>query len=233
MLDNTNSAIQNDPGGFDYEAGAPVWDAAGNKIGSLSELGVQHGCLVVRHGILPPRDAYVPLEHIARLEQDGIFLNLGKDDLKTLGRERNAPAPQAHEMGATTGVTDATTTQPAPVHLRLLAGQSAAAGLEEPLTTEGTLGTAGTARTADTMSDSEGELRVPVREEELVTGKRAPVTDEVRIGTRKVTEQQQVSDTVRKEQVNVDQTGGDKPVMGSTSLPVEEGSDEGTVPPTP
>jgi uncharacterized protein (TIGR02271 family) len=51
---------------------------------------------------------------------------------------------------------------------------------------------------------TERDIDVPVMGEELVAGKRAVVTEEVRLRKDAVTEDQQVSDTVRKERVTVE-----------------------------
>jgi uncharacterized protein (TIGR02271 family) len=51
---------------------------------------------------------------------------------------------------------------------------------------------------------TEKDIDVPVMGEELVTDKRAKVTEEVRLRKQPVTEEQQVSDTVRKERVRVE-----------------------------
>ncbi len=58
---------------------------------------------------------------------------------------------------------------------------------------------------ADAFVDK--DIEVPVMGEELVTGKRAVVTEEVRLHKQAVTEEQQVTDTVRKERVTVDSDG--------------------------
>jgi len=50
----------------------------------------------------------------------------------------------------------------------------------------------------------EGDLEVPVMGEEVVTRKHAHVVEEVRLHKDVVTEKEQVSDTVRKEQVSID-----------------------------
>jgi uncharacterized protein (TIGR02271 family) len=52
---------------------------------------------------------------------------------------------------------------------------------------------------------NEGTLRVPVRGEEAVVAKEAIVTGEVVVDKARTTEQRQVSDTVRKEHVDVDE----------------------------
>ncbi len=51
----------------------------------------------------------------------------------------------------------------------------------------------------------EGTIRVPVRGEEAVVSKEAVVTGEVVIGKERTTERQTVSDTVRRERVEVDE----------------------------
>jgi uncharacterized protein (TIGR02271 family) len=53
----------------------------------------------------------------------------------------------------------------------------------------------------------EGTIRVPVRGEEAVVNKQAVVTGEVNINKNVTAEQQTISDTVRREQVNVDDSG--------------------------
>ncbi len=52
----------------------------------------------------------------------------------------------------------------------------------------------------------EGTIRVPVRGEEAMVNKQAVVTGEVAIKKEVAAEQQQVADTVRKEQVTVDKS---------------------------
>jgi len=52
---------------------------------------------------------------------------------------------------------------------------------------------------------SEGTIRVPVRGEEAVVGKEAVVTGEVVVNTETVAREEQVSGTVRKQRVDVDQ----------------------------
>lgn len=284
MLDDQTGTggIVGQPAGYDYKAGASVCDAVGNKIGSLSDLGVQNGCLVVRHGMLPPRDAWVPLEQITRLEPDGIFLNLGKDDLNSLDREGERAASTA-TLDATGGMSH--TTQRPPVHLQLLQGHGANGGMgsteraetvdqnevrvplrEEELvagTREEEIGrvhvgkdvveeqqtvsapvsheevyvervpTEGRPVEPGDDAFQERDIDVPVMGEELVTGKRAQVTDEVRIGKREVTEQQQATDTVRKERLHVDQTDGQGNITKTDGRPLSDATGEGTVEPTP
>ncbi len=51
----------------------------------------------------------------------------------------------------------------------------------------------------------EGEVRIPLMKEEAVVQKEAKVTGEVRVGKKQETESQNISETVRKEEVKVDE----------------------------
>ncbi|HET9291276.1 MAG TPA: DUF2382 domain-containing protein, partial [Actinomycetes bacterium] len=53
---------------------------------------------------------------------------------------------------------------------------------------------------------SEEEHEVTLREEEVVVDKRAVPKERVRLGTETVTEERQVAEEVRKEQIDVDQS---------------------------
>ncbi len=65
------------------------------------------------------------------------------------------------------------------------------------------------AQASDTLFE-EGTIRVPVRGEEAVVTKQAVVTGEVVIDKERTTERQQVTDTVREEQVEVTRRRGDE-----------------------
>src|SRR5688500_4598940 len=59
------------------------------------------------------------------------------------------------------------------------------------------------ARSADAGDFTEDEIYVPLRREEAVVAKEARVREEVRVGKRKETEQQTISDTIRHEDVEI------------------------------
>ena len=61
------------------------------------------------------------------------------------------------------------------------------------------------------------DIDVPVMGEEAVVGKTTREVEEVRLRKQEVTEQQQVSDTVRRERVVVDRDGVDQTGSGTTS----------------
>jgi len=58
------------------------------------------------------------------------------------------------------------------------------------------------------------EVRIPVKEEQVHVEKEAVVTEEVTVGKRTVHDTQQVSGTVRKEQVKVEREGTARPTKG-------------------
>jgi uncharacterized protein (TIGR02271 family) len=65
-------------------------------------------------------------------------------------------------------------------------------------------------RSAATEEFSEDEVYVPLRREEAVVEKQARVREEVRVGKRSETESQTVSDTVRKEDVEIEREESDE-----------------------
>src|SRR5919197_977983 len=58
--------------------GTPVFDVAGERIGTVSEHGVQEGFLVIHHGLLN-WDVYVPLGVIQTNDPSDIYLSITKD----------------------------------------------------------------------------------------------------------------------------------------------------------
>lgn len=82
--------------GQPFADGAPVYDAAGERIGSVSGHKTQAGYLIVHKGGLFPKDAYVPVSAIARGDAAGVYLNMYKDELK----RRNWESPPTQPAGA-------------------------------------------------------------------------------------------------------------------------------------
>lgn len=72
------------------------------------------------------------------------------------------------------------------------------------------------AATDTTDAFKEGVIEVPVREEDVTVSKSARVAEELEIEKRAVQETERVTDTVRKERVNIEQVG-DVDVEGGTS----------------
>jgi uncharacterized protein (TIGR02271 family) len=63
------------------------------------------------------------------------------------------------------------------------------------------------ANATETFTEDEATIRVPVTREEVKVTKEPRVVEEVVVSTRPVTETKRVSDTVRREEVIVDETG--------------------------
>jgi hypothetical protein len=137
MASNIEGSAQSN--GYDYDAGADIFGADGQRLGALSEKGVQSGFLVVHHGTLMGKDAYVPLSQVVDTRQDGIYLNVGKDELaryNTDGPPSEAPRDVGGAGGGDTwtyqgegapAASGQPITQPAP--LRMRAPQRTSGGL--------------------------------------------------------------------------------------------------------
>ena len=65
------------------QPGTNVYGSDGSKVGDVSEVGSNY--LLVQKGWLFTRDIYIPLSAIAGVDDDGIRLNVSKDQIETLG----------------------------------------------------------------------------------------------------------------------------------------------------
>ena len=204
-----------------FMEGTPVLDVAGEKIGTVSEHGVQDGFLVIHRGLLN-REAYIPLEVIQTSDPSRVYLSITKD--AALNQDWQAASMHSGMTAASTGsVAAGPDTLEVPVHEEeLVVGRREQEigrvhlhkdVVEEPQTItapvtheEVTLERVPVQGEYTPSPDAftEKDIDVPVMGEELVTDKRAKVTEEVRLQKQPVTEEQQVSDTVRKERVRVE-----------------------------
>ena len=204
-----------------FMEGTPVLDVAGEKIGTVSEHGVQDGFLVIHRGLLN-REAYIPLEVIQIADPSRVYLSITKD--AALNQDWQAASMHSGVTAASTGsVAAGPDTLEVPVHEEeLVVGRREQEigrvhlhkdVVEEPQTItapvtheEVTLERVPVQGEYTPSPDAftEKDIDVPVMGEELVTDKRAKVTEEVRLQKQPVTEEQQVSDTVRKERVRVE-----------------------------
>ena len=80
--------------------GTDVFDANGDKVGSVQEFNPQANCIVVQKGFIFTKDVYIPLSAIDGRDDNGLYLNLTKDDLKD---DRFASPPT---YSGTSGATD-------------------------------------------------------------------------------------------------------------------------------
>lgn len=205
MLDNTDAAGTSNMAGQQFVDGTPVFDAAGEKVGSVSEHNVQGGYLVVHKGIFR-KDIYVPLSAIGRGDDDGVYLNMYKDELKNqnwdyppdfAGMDRPSTAPPLNT--------------PAEGSMR---GHTPLASTAEPVNPPGTaldMGQPG----AHQMPTREGDVSVPVREEELIAKKQQGEAGRVHISKDVVEEPQSIEVPVTHEEVTVERVprqGSNQPV---------------------
>ena len=167
-------------GGQQFLEGTPVYDSVGDKIGSISSHNVEGAYLVVQKGILFKHDVYVPLQSIARNDADGVYLNMTKD--QALNQDWQNP-PQG-TSGATMG------------NAAQNVGQN----------TRQDVGTAA----SNAPATGENVIEAPVREEELIAGKRSGEVGRVRLHKEVVEEPRTINTTVRREQVRVENVPGDQ-----------------------
>jgi uncharacterized protein (TIGR02271 family) len=86
-----------------FSVGDTLYDADGEKLGSVVEDHSASGYLVVEKGLIFLHDYYVPLDAITRTDAKGVHLNVRKDQIKSLGWDQ-PPAPGARkDTGLHTG----------------------------------------------------------------------------------------------------------------------------------
>jgi len=239
--------------------GWDVYGSEGDKIGSIDEVGPNY--ILVRKGLIFPKDIYVPHSAVSDVnpDQTAVMLNVPKSGIEELGWGEPPVATAGTRQETTTDETyGATATQVAgdtsyargadyeqsrdyatsaetaesdtvrvPRYEEELRAekQTREAGevqirkdvreeertLDVPVTREDVevrRVAADRDATADegAFSDAGGTLRVPVREEQVVVSKEPRVAEELEV--RKVAHQdtERVSDTVRREEVDVERT---------------------------
>lgn len=165
--------------------GAAVFDAAGEKVGSVREHNMQAGYLVVHKGWLFPKDVYVPLSAIGRGDSGGIYLNLYKDELKNQNWEN--PPTQPGGAGTALGSTVSTNT----------------AAAKSPLNATGTTPDMDQPGTHATPVGG-GDVSVPVHEEELIARKEAQEAGRVQIHKDVVEEPRSIEIPVTHEEISIE-----------------------------
>ncbi|MGZ3601439.1 MAG: YsnF/AvaK domain-containing protein [Ktedonobacterales bacterium] len=198
MLDNTYS--QDNTMGQQFGAGTPVYDVNGTKVGTVSEQGVQGDNLVLQKGLFFPHDYFVPLRAITHADADGLYLSVTKDDVTNQTFDNVAPAGN---VGGASAYSDRATSYQAP-----------------DVISEGSASDAGyIGEGADSDIGShdtpvrEGDVRVPVREEELNVGKQQAEMGRAHIHKDVVEEQQTVNVPTTYEELHVERV----PVRGGAS----------------
>lgn len=94
---DTNSDMYNTSGQVPISPGTDVYDANGEKVGTVKQYNPQASYMVLEKGMLFKKDLYVPVSAIDRTTTDGIRLSLFKDDLKA---DRFTAPPTSGASGA-------------------------------------------------------------------------------------------------------------------------------------
>jgi uncharacterized protein (TIGR02271 family) len=205
------------------QAGWDVIDRLGEKIGDVNQ--VQPDYLVLTKGLIFLKDLYVPLDAVEKVDtgEQTVMLNVRKGDID---ESRWAQAPAGSYSGNVADGSSANDTVMTVKEERIRAdkarkqtGEVAVgkrvveqrADMEVPVTREEVEVTRRRvdrpANANETFSQDEATIRVPVTAEEVNVTKEPRVVEEIVVSKRPVTETQRVSDTVRREEVILDETG--------------------------
>lgn len=65
--------------------GMPIYDVAGEKVGKVSEYGVQEPHLIMHKGRIFSRDVNIPLHDVQRVDATGVHLDLTRKEVHGLG----------------------------------------------------------------------------------------------------------------------------------------------------
>lgn len=199
MLNNTPDQNANRYGSEEIVPGTPVYDIDGSKVGDVNGYDAQGGYLNVKKGLIFTRDVYIPLSAIGQRTTDGIYLNLPKSELSNQGWD----TPPDHTQPLNTGYTSnmASGNQPAPFDTTA----------SDMATDTGYQGQ-GTHQTPA----RDGDVTVPVREEELIARKQQAEAGRVHVSKDVVEEQQTLNVPVTREEVTVERV----PVQGQAATDI-------------
>jgi hypothetical protein len=85
-------------GDLSIPAGATVYDVGGEKLGKVSG-GIALGeYFRLEKGLIFPHEYYVPKSAIARIDADGVYLNVTKDEVKSSGWDHR-PTESVEALG--------------------------------------------------------------------------------------------------------------------------------------
>ncbi len=191
-----------------FAEGSTVYDASGDKVGTLSDFDAQGSYLVVEKGLLFPHELYIPASSVVSSDANGIQLNLSKADLKDELYKRQ-PAMTAGGGLAQSSELDEDIGNVTNRRTGVIEEAVPAAPLtEERLTNQ-------RPRRANTSVDvqNQNDITVPVREEELIARKQQVEEGRVHIHKDVVAEQETINVPVTHEEVRVERV----PVEGAAA----------------
>lgn len=213
--------------------GTPVFDVNGDKVGEVSDRGLQRNALIVHKGLIFPKELYVPLSAIRGRNADGVFLNVAKSDINSQNWDQPPTETATNGMNRMTDTTVNTasagtaTNATSDVHIPLREEELVAdkqrqqigdvhvrrdvteeqETLQTPVTheevyVERRAGSDDLPVGDDAFTDK--DIDIPVMGEQVNVSKEAHVAEDVHLRKDRVTEQQRVSDTVRREHLDID-----------------------------
>ena len=193
MLNNTPDQNATMYGGDEIVPGTPVYDIDGSKVGDVNGYDAQGGYLNVKKGLIFTRDVYIPLSAIGQKTTDGIYLNLPKSELSN----QNWDNPPDHTQTLNRGY--GAQSNPAPFD-----------------TTSASTTEMGRQAGQHSTPVREGDVTVPVREEELIAQKTQGEAGRVHVSKDVVEEQQTLNVPVTREEVTVERV----PVQGQAATDI-------------
>ena len=202
--------------------GMDVLDRNGEKIGKAGETLGQF--FNVDAGFLGMKEYYVPFDAVTEVRDNAVYLNVDKGEIDGLGWDSRPEERQSATTTTTTGGSEADTMRlreeqlhasTTPVETgRVQVGKDVVEeqrSVDVPVTREEVVVERHPVdrRPADQPIDATQSetIEVPVREEQVDVEKRPVVYEEVGVGKRTTEETQQVSDTVRREELRMDREG--------------------------
>jgi len=213
--------------------GAEVYDANNEKVGKVVEVG--RNSFKVEKGFIFHKDMHLPMSAVARMHDNHIHLNVAKDQAMTMGAEQ-LPAEGHEWYGMNTRETGRTTDRAMTgregenisvpvVEEQLKAGVREKEGgmarvtknvveeqksIDVPVQHEEVYVTeraVNRAATPEDMKMMDRDIEIPLKQQEVVTQKEAVVTGEVQVRKEVTRDTERVTDTVRREEVHVEDAG--------------------------
>ena len=215
--------------GTDIPTGADVIGADGEKVGTVAA--AYPGYIVVEKGIFFPTDYYIPTSAIASYDAGQVYLNVAKDAALQSGWDAQPVDLETAAYADTEApfATDVTRTEGEEIHVPVMEEELTAtvrkqeAGAvrieKDVVTEERVLDVPVTEErvrverrvvdrpvsAADTDAFTDTVIEVPVESAVVDVQKQARVAEELVISKEAVQRTERVSDTVRKEEVYVDE----------------------------
>ena len=202
--------------------GMDVLDQNGDKIGKAGETLGGGRYFNVDAGFLGTKEYYVPFDAVTEVRGDAVYVNTTKDRLDEMGWDRRPEEQTTRSGELRTADTQRMQLREEELQARKEQVETGRVQLgkdvveeqrtlEVPVTREEvTIERRPVERRPAEGDISAGEretIRVPVREERVEVEKTPVVYEEVGVAKREVTDTQQVSDTVRREEARLERQG--------------------------